>query len=178
MTETTTAESTDAAKGSDQTKPATSPSGESGPSTEGKDDGYPEGLGDAGKRALDAERAARQTAEQKAKEGAAAIARLAEIEEAGKSELEKETGRADKAESERSRLEIENAKLHAVLAHGLALEDVALIGGDTPEAIDANAKAFAARIGSARSTRPNPELGKTEGGAFDANDWLRQAARR
>ncbi|WP_431903653.1 hypothetical protein [Nonomuraea sp. bgisy101] len=83
--DTSTTTDQDTTDGSDQDPPAT------GTSSSTADDG----LGDGGKKALDAERAARKEAEKRARE---AEKKVKTFEDASKSDLDKATGRADAAE--------------------------------------------------------------------------------
>jgi len=101
-------------------------------------------LGDAGKRALDAERKARGDAERRAKE---AEARIKALEDEGKSELERLQGqvaeltkRAEGAESKADRFEVAAAK-------GLSLAQARRLVGSTKEELEADAEEMRTELG-------------------------------
>lgn len=138
-------------------------------------------LGDAGKRALDAERRARKAAEKKA---ADAQAELDKIAEADKTETEKAAGRATKAEQERDALQSEAANLRRELAvYRLAgtADPVALL--DSRSFVDALAelehdddKGIKAAIAAA--TKDRPSLIRTPRTGGDAAAGQRKQARQ
>lgn len=86
-------------------------------------------LGDAGKKALDAMKAKWKAAEQKAKENAQAATRLAEIEDAQKTEAQRA---ADALATERKRADEaarEALSLRIATEHHLGAEDAELLAG-------------------------------------------------
>lgn len=119
-------------------------------------------LGDAGKRALDAERKARSDAERRAKE---AEARLKALEDEGKSELERLQGqvaeltkRAEGAESKADRFEV-------AAARGLSLAQARRLVGSTKEELEQDAEEMRTELGLNKSgddgtpapaTKPRP----------------------
>ena len=95
-------------------------------------------LGDAGKRALVAERQARKAAEKK-------LAELkAEAERAKMSEQEKAAADLRQASEQAAAERLENLRLKAALKHGISAENVDLIGGSTEDAIESMAARVAA----------------------------------
>ncbi len=119
-------------------------------------------LGDAGKRALDAERKARGDAERRAKE---AEARIKALEDEGKSELERLQGqvaeltkRAEGAESKADRFEVAAAK-------GLSLAQARRLVGSTKEELEQDAEEMRTELGlndskedpPAPATKPRPK---------------------
>lgn len=80
-----------------------------------------------------------RTWEKRAKDNATAAERLAEIEEANKSELEKATGRAETAEARAATVETELARMRVAIAKGLPADLVDRLRGDTPEELEADA---------------------------------------
>lgn len=126
------------------------------PATTGQGD--PADLGDAGQRAIAAERNARKAAE---REAAAFKARLDEFEAAKLSDLEKATKRAEEAEQRLARLEGESVRSRVALAKGLSPELAARLTGSTEDELSADADALLALIGP-RKTTPEPD--PTQGG--------------
>lgn len=118
-------------------------------------------LGDAGKRALDAEREARKAAEKAARE---AQAKVKQYEDAGKSELEKaQTTAADAAkDAETARGEL--ARLRAALKAGLDPELADRLKGSTPDELAADAASLAEKFGKAATGSATPP-GSFDGGA-------------
>lgn len=103
-----------------------------------------EELGEAGKRALEAERKARRAAESRAKE---LEAKVKEAEDAEKTELEKLQGqvadltkKAEAAEAKADRFEVAAAK-------GLSLAQARRLVGSTKEELEADADALRADLG-------------------------------
>ena len=124
---------------------------ENNPVDPGQPDPAPDGaegeqLGEAGKRALAAERKAAREARQQL---AAAQARLQEIEDADKSELQKATDAAAKAQSEADEARRELARERIARKHGLSDEDTELLAGDA----DAMER-LAARLAAAGTQGP------------------------
>lgn len=106
-----------------------------------------EGLGDAGKRALAAERKAARDARQQL---ADAQAKLQAIEDAGKTELQKATDAAAKAEQEADDARRQLARERVARKHSLSDEDVELLSGDEEQM-----ERLAARLAAA-ATPPAP----------------------
>lgn len=98
-------------------------------------------LGDAGKRALDAERKARKDAE---KQATALAARVKEFEDAGKSESEKAAQTIANLNSELTKLRADGARTAAATAAGLDLKYAPRLVGETAEELLEDAKALAA----------------------------------
>lgn len=138
--------------------------------TEGENETTPEappaptkpedGLGDAGKRALDAERSARKAAEKAARE---AQAKVQQYEDAQKTETEKLTGRAETAEERALAAERKVAALLAGLPESMAER----LRGSTAEELKADAEALKAELkieGAGEGDKP-PAPGSLDGGA-------------
>lgn len=137
---------------------------------EGVNDTKADTLGDAGKRALDAERQARKDAEKRARE---LEARVNEFEDANRTEAEKWQRKLEKAQRELEEArahyaELERKNLVAEVAAELEIPQSAWgrISGNTADEIRADAedlKALLAPTGP-RKPAPVPEEGKvTEG---------------
>lgn len=116
--------------------------------------GDPDQLGDAGKRALDAERAARRDAEAKVREYEPMVARARELDEAQKTETQKLTEQLQTVAGERDTTSTELAQLKAALAVAPAgmdgptlLSMAARLRGSTPEELAADAEAFFSQVG-------------------------------
>lgn len=114
-------------------------------------------LGDAGKRAIDAERKARQVAEKRAKE---LEAKVKEAEDAEKTEVEKLQGqvadltkRAEASEAKATRFEVAATK-------GLSLAQARRLVGATQEELEADADSMRAELGLDKEE----EQGKEEEG--------------
>jgi hypothetical protein len=116
-------------------------------------------LGDAGKRALDAERAARKAAE---KAAADALAKVKEFEEAQLSDAEKLTKRAEDAEKTASDATSRLARIEAAAKAGLPFDAADRLKGSTPEELEADAVALKALLGDGTGTTPP---GPLDGGA-------------
>lgn len=130
--------------------------------------GDPDQLGDAGKRALDAERAARTAAEKRANEAEQKLAdeAKAKLDEKDRAILERDEARADaeKAKAEATRLRV-GAK------YGLSPEEVEdLSTAGTPEDFDARAKRLSERLAGkaeeqGKSRRPAADRSQGKGNA-------------
>lgn len=140
--------------------------------------GDPAELGDAGKKALAAEREARKAAEKSAAEFAA---RLKEIEQANLSELEKAQRAAKEAQDRLSEVSRQNARNSVALAKGIPPRLVGFLAGDSEEEIAANAEALLEAIAEANAPttpRPDPTQGAKGGEPYALNsDGLEQALR-
>lgn len=134
--------------------------------------GDPGQLGDAGKRALDAERAARRDAEAKLKEYEPLVAKARELEEAQKTETQKLTEQLQAMSGERDTASTELAQLKAALAAAPAgmdgptvLSMAARLRGSTPEELAADAAAFFQQVGQpaapVQQPAPVPGNGQT-----------------
>ncbi|MFK0072667.1 hypothetical protein [Arthrobacter woluwensis] len=121
-------------------------------------------LGEAGKRALTAERAARAKAEQ---DLTAATARIKALEDAGKDEDTKRAERLEALEkdvpakdAEIARLNNELLRYQVAAAEGLDLSAAARLQGSTKEELEADAKTFATQF---KLHRGMPGLGANGG---------------
>ena len=97
-------------------------------------------LGDAGKAALDKERQARREAERKAKENADAAKRLAELEDAQKTETEKLNSKVSTLAGENETLALANARLRVAIRHGLTEDQSRRLIGADEEELEADAQ--------------------------------------
>ena len=116
-------------------------------------------LGDAGKRALAAERDARKAAERQLSE---ATARLKEIEDANLSEIEKAKRDAEEARTQLAALQRESARARVALEKGVPSDLIEFISGDDEEQMAAKADLLMSRLNSTPST-PKPDF--TQGAA-------------
>lgn len=105
------------------------------------DPAEPADLGDAGKKAIAAERDARKAAE---KQAAEFRAQLDKIEQANLSELEKAQQRAEAAEKALEAKESEALRLTIAAKHGLTGDAAELLYGNTPEELESRAARIAA----------------------------------
>lgn len=116
-------------------------------------------LGDAGKRALAAERDARKAAERQLSE---ATARLKEIEDANLSEIEKAKRDAEEARTQLVQMQREGARNRVALEKGVPSDLIEFITGDDEEQMAAKADLLMSRLNSTPST-PKPDF--TQGAA-------------
>jgi len=131
-------------------------------------------LGDAGKKAIAAERDARKAAEKQSKD---LQQKLDKIEQANLSDLEKAQKRAEAAEKSLQATQSESLRLRIASKHGLTGEAVDLLHGTD----EAELESRAARI-AVLTKAPNgpvvPGVGKTPAHApQNSNDWLRNLAK-
>lgn len=112
-------------------------------------------LGDAGKKALDAERKARRDAERQL---AAANQQLQQIADQGKTDLELATERAAKAEQQLAVLQHNQLRMEVATAKGLPASAAMRLQGATREELEADAVELAALI-SAAPQAPTLRLG-------------------
>ena len=97
-------------------------------------------LGEAGKKALDAERTARKAAD---KALADATAKIKEFEDRDKSETQRITEERDALKAERDRLAIENLRRDVAIEKGIDLKAASRLVGSTREELEADADALA-----------------------------------
>jgi hypothetical protein len=129
---------------SNEPEPATDPDPEPQNDPAASD---PEGLGDAGKRALDAERKARRDAEARLKELEPVAAKAKELEDAQKTEQQKlaEALEAAKAEGSTSKTRLQRLEVALDAApEGMPVAKIRKLAqrltGTTPEELEADAK--------------------------------------
>lgn len=139
--------------------PATDPA----PDPASTDPEYPEGLGDAGKKAIEAERKARREAEAKLKELEPLAAKAKELEDAQKTEQQKLQDALDAAKADGAKATAEAAKLRAAIEHGLSKDDLDLLGNGTPDEIDKRAKRLAERLAGAAEGTPIVPASRNQG---------------
>jgi hypothetical protein len=122
-------------------------------STEGghRDD-TPE-LGDAGKKAIQAEREARKAAEKTASE---LSARLKAIEDANLSEVERAKKAAEESAAELANLRRENVRNSVAISKGVPAELIEFLTGDTEEEVTAKADLLMSKLNT--PTTPKPDL--------------------
>lgn len=133
-----------------------------------------DGLGDAGKKALAAEREARKAAEKSAAEFAE---RLKKLETANLSELERAQREAAEARATLEQITKQNLRNSVALAKGVPADLVDFLNGDTEDEIAAKADVLLARLSTPTSPRPDPSQG-ARGDALALNsDGLEQALR-
>lgn len=128
----------------------------------------PANLGDAGKRALDAERAARRDAERKLSD---LQAKVKEFEDKDKSDQQKLEDRATAAESAKADTEAKLAAVEARLLRyevaaekGLTLKHAMRLQGDDREALEKDADEFAKDIRRNGSSGSDFDGGADRGG--------------
>lgn len=110
-------------------------------------------LGDAGQKAIKAERDARKAAERTAADLAA---KLKSIEDANLSELERTKKAAEESAAELAQVRLENTRTRVALEKGVPADLIEFLTGATEEEIAAKADVLLARLGS--SGTPKPDL--------------------
>ena len=98
-----------------------------------------------------------------------------EWQQSQKSEQQKADEAAQKLQSDLDDARREAALARAALSHGLTADDLELIGGGTPEEIDAKAQKLAERLKAGQQASPHtpdPRLGQ-EQRPTGSGDWLR-----
>lgn len=116
-------------------------------------------LGDAGKKALQAEREARKAAE---KRSAELDARLKAIEDANLSEVERAKKAADETAAELAALKRENVRKSVALSKGVPAELIEFLTGDTEDEVAAKADLLLSRLNA--PTTPKPDLSQGASG--------------
>ena len=123
-----------------------------------------QGLGDAGKRALEAERKARAAAEKRARE---AEAKVKEAEDAAEAKV-KEAEDADKSEVERLQSQVAELtktaeaataradRFEVAVAKGLSLAQARRLVGSTKEELEADADAMRSELGIGDEPKGKP----------------------
>ena len=116
------------------------------PTPEVDDEPKPEPkLGDGGQKALDAERKARRDAERESK---ALAARLAELEDKDKTEVERLTAQVAALTKERDTATVSSARLRVALDKGLTPTQAKRLVGDTEEELAADADELLSDLGA------------------------------
>jgi DNA repair exonuclease SbcCD ATPase subunit len=102
-----------------------------------------------------------------------------EADEATKSEIQKALDRLAEAEQRAQAATFEAARLRAASAHGLTEAQAKRLVGSTPEELDADAKAYAAEVGTNGARKADLKQG-TRGVAAppDPDAWLRRLAKQ
>lgn len=113
-------------------------------------------LGDAGAKALKAERQRAAAAEREAK---ALKARLDELEAANLSELEKAQRAANEATARLAEYEKTTIRQRVALTKGVPADLVDRLRGDTEDEIAADADALMALVSAPKTPRPDPSQG-------------------
>lgn len=113
-------------------------------------------LGDAGQKAIKAERDARKAAERTAADLAA---KLKSIEDASLSELDRTKKAADEAASELAALRIENVRNKVALSKGVPADLIDFLTGSTEEEVAAKADILIARLNTSGTPKPDPSQG-------------------
>jgi len=113
-------------------------------------------LGDAGKKALDAERREKRAAEKRANE---LEARLKEFEDRDKTELQRAIERAEAAESRISEIESRALRLEVAAEKGLTTAQAKRLVGTTREELEADADELLETFKVAEPKAPSFDLG-------------------
>lgn len=122
--------------------------------------GEPGDLGDAGKKALDAERKRATAAEREAK---ALKARLDQIEAANLSDLDKAKKAAADAEARLAEYEMTTLRQRVALSKGLPADLVDRLRGTTEDELAADADALLALVKAPTTPKPDPSQGARGG---------------
>lgn len=130
----------------------------------------PQELGDGGKKALQAERDARKTAERTTAE---LSARLKQFEDANLSELERTKKAAEESAAELAKLRHENTRNKVAIDKGVPADLVEFLTGDTEGDIAAKADLLLARLNTPGTPKPDPSQGaKGEATALNGDPLL------
>ncbi|MFB8368578.1 hypothetical protein ACFC25_04350 [Pseudarthrobacter sp. NPDC055928] len=113
-------------------------------------------LGDAGQKAIKAERDARKAAERTAADLAA---KLKNIEDASLSDLERAQSAAAEAAQELAALRIENVRNRVALTKGVPADLIEFLTGSTEEEVAAKADILIARLNTSGTPKPDPSQG-------------------
>jgi hypothetical protein len=125
----------------------------------------PADLGDAGKKALAQERAARKTAEERVKTLEPFEAQIRKLEESSKSELEKSNEANAALEATLAGLRIDNLRNSVALAKGVPTAAVKFLSGATQEELEQSAtELLELTQPGAMPTAPRPTEKLTPGG--------------
>jgi len=116
----------------------------------------PQELGDGGKKALQAERDARKTAERTAAELAA---KLKSFEDANLSELERSKKAAEESAAELAKLRTLNVRNTVALAKGVPADLIEFLTGDSEEDVAAKADLLMSRLNAPGTPKPDPSQG-------------------
>lgn len=145
------------------------------PPASGEDDPKdpPADLGDAGKKAIDEERKARREAERRAND---LDKRLKEFEDAGKTEIEKLTGRVADLEPKLTAAEARALRLEIALDKGVPKSLAVRLQGSTREEMEADADELLKTIGNGKKT-PSFDGGAKADDAPKGGSFLAQALR-
>lgn len=156
------------------TDPPTDPPGATPPADPPADPAPTDDLGDAGKRALDAERKARREAEARAKTNEDAAARLKELEDAQKSEQERLQEAKDTAERERDDARVEIARLRVMTDLKLDADLEQFLTARDENGLREQAATLKAKFDAAGPRVPEPDpgqgAGKTPPGEVDMRE--------
>ena len=136
--------------------PPSDPAQATPPATDPQAQGDPADLGDAGKRALAAERDARKAAEKSAAELAA---QLKAVEDAKLSDLERAQAAAKEAQDQLATITRQNLRNSVALTKGVPADLVDFLTGDTEQEIAAKADLLLARLQA--PTTPRPDLSQS-----------------
>ena len=125
----------------------------------------PADLGDAGKKALAQERAARKTAEERVKALEPFEAQIRKLEESSKSELEKANEARAALEAKVSTMEADNLRSSVAISKGVPASAVKFLSGATQEELETSAdELLALTQPGAMPTAPRPIEKLTPGG--------------
>lgn len=113
-----------------------------------------DGLGDAGKRALDAERKARKAAEKRATD---AEAKVQEAEDADKTEVERLTGQVATLTQERDSALSKADRFEVAAAKGLSLAQARRLVGSTKDELEQDADEMRTELGIDKKDPPKDE---------------------
>jgi hypothetical protein len=130
--------------------PPTEPAQTPPPATDPQTQGDPADLGEAGKKALTAEREARKAAE---KSAADLAAQLKAVEDAKLSDLERAQATAKEAQDQLATITRQNLRNSVALTKGVPADLVDFLTGDTEQEIAAKADVLMARLQAPGSPR-------------------------
>lgn len=143
--------------------PPTDPQGATPPADPTPDPVPDEPLGDAGKRALEAERKARREAEARAKSNEEAAAKLKEIEDAQKDEKQRLEEAKTAAETAADEARTEVLRLRVMATEGLDAELEEFLTAKDEDGLKAQAAKLKERLAAQAPRVPAPDPGQGAG---------------
>jgi flagellar biosynthesis GTPase FlhF len=132
----------------------------------------PADLGDAGKKALAQERAARKTAEERVKALEPFEAQIRKLEESSKSDLEKANEARAALEAKVSKMEADNLLASVALSKGVPSAAIKFLSGTTQEELETSADELMALTtpGATPTNNTRPKEKLTPGGVQPENE--------
>lgn len=135
-----------------------------------KDDKGDDGLGDAGKRALERERQARRAAEARLKELEPLAAKAKELEDAKKTETEKLTAKIDELTTKLEASDLRALRAEVAREKGLSARQAERLRGKTRDELVADADDLLETFTPAKGSESGKDDGKDDKDSKDSKD--------